>query len=91
LLPGTPTIRVFEALASAACLISLPWDDTDGLFEMGRDFAVAHSPDEMRELIAWLCNDNAARQQFGEYGRQTIVSRHTCAHRADQLLQMIAP
>jgi spore maturation protein CgeB len=31
LLPGTPTIRVFEALASRACLISLPWADTDAL------------------------------------------------------------
>jgi spore maturation protein CgeB len=89
LLPGTPTIRVFEALASGACLISLPWPDTDHLFETGRDFAVAHTPDEMRELIGWLCHDDAARSAFGEHGRETILQRHTCGHRAEQLLRLI--
>lgn len=89
LLPGTPTIRVFEALASGACLISLPWEDTDHLFEAGADFAVAHSPSEMRDLIAWLCSDDAAREGFAEHGRRTILDRHTCGHRADQLLQVI--
>jgi spore maturation protein CgeB len=90
LLPGTPTIRVFEALASGGCMISLPWEDTDHLFEAGRDYVVAHSPAEMRDLIAWLCTDDAARAAIGEHGRQTILERHTCAHRADQLLQLIA-
>jgi spore maturation protein CgeB len=90
LLPGTPTIRVFEALATAACLISLPWQDTDQLFTAGRDFAVAHSPAEMRELIAWLCQDDAARLRFGEHGRLTILDRHTCGHRADELLRVLA-
>src|SRR5207248_10870964 len=90
LLPGPPTIRVFEALATGACLISLPWQDTDRLFEAGTDYAVAHSPDEMRDLIAWLCEDDAARTAFGEQGRRTILNRHTCGHRADQLLEVLS-
>ncbi len=90
LLPGTPTIRVFEALASGACLISLPWPDTDHLFEAGADYVVAHSPDEMRELIAWLCRDDAAREKIASHGYQTILARHTCGHRADQLLELLA-
>jgi len=89
LLPGTPTIRVFEALASGACLISLPWNDTDELFSAGEDFAVAHSPDEMHELIDWLCHDDAARQRFATHGYATILARHTCAHRAGQLLKLL--
>ena len=90
LLPGTPTIRVFEALATGACLISLPWDDTDHLFEVGKDFAVAHSPAEMRDLIAWLCEDDVARSTFGAHGRQTILDRHTCGHRAEELLRLVS-
>jgi spore maturation protein CgeB len=65
LLPGTPTIRVFEALASGACLLSLPWPDTDHLFTEGEDYLVAHSPDELSRLIAWLCQDDAARARLG--------------------------
>jgi len=90
LLPGTPTIRVFEALATGACLISLPWDDTDHLFQAGRDFAVAHTPAEMRDLIACLCADDTARAAIGHHGRQTILQRHTCGHRADELLGLLA-
>lgn len=88
LLPGTPTIRVFEALATGACLVSLPWQDTDHLFRPD-DFAVAHSPAEMRELIEWLCADDSARHAYGERGLQTILERHTCGHRADQLLDIM--
>jgi spore maturation protein CgeB len=90
LLPGTPTIRVFEALASGACLISLPWADTDHLFTAGEDFAVASSPTEMRDLIAWLCSDDDARNRFGEHGHNTILERHTCGHRAEQLVGIVA-
>ena len=89
LLPGTPTIRVFEALASGACLVSLPWPDTDRLFTAGRDYLVANSPGEMRELLAWLCCDAEARRRFGEQGRATILARHTCDHRAEQLLEIL--
>jgi len=89
LLPGTPTIRVFEALACGACLISLPWSDTDGLFEAGKDFAVVRTPTEMRESIDWLIAHPSQREEFGEHGRQTILKHHTCGHRADQLLEIV--
>jgi spore maturation protein CgeB len=89
LLPGTPTIRVFEALACGACLISLPWSDTDRLFDAGLDFAVVRTPDEMRATIDWLTRDDGARTAIANHGRQTILSRHTCGHRADQLLELL--
>lgn len=89
LLPGTPTIRVFEALASGACLVSLPWPDTDCLFTAGRDYLVAHSPDEMHDLLARLCEDAELRERIGRQGRATILARHTCDHRAAQLLESL--
>lgn len=90
LLPGTPTIRMFEALACGACLVSLPWPDTDGLFRAGEDYVVARTPEEMREAIAWLCSDDAARRRFGERGRARVLERHTCEHRADELVGMLS-
>jgi spore maturation protein CgeB len=90
LLPGTPTIRVFEALASGACLVSSPWPDTDQLFTAGRDYALANSPEQMRATIARLVSDPDARAELGRHGRDTILARHTCAHRARQLLDLLA-
>jgi spore maturation protein CgeB len=89
LLPGTPTIRVFEALATGACLVSLPWPDTDHLFRTGEDFAVVATPDEMRDTLRWLTGDAEARARFGLNGWQTILTHHTCGHRADQILGIL--
>jgi spore maturation protein CgeB len=89
-LPGTPTIRMFEALACGACLVSLPWPDTDRLFTAGEDYAVVASPAEMVEIIGWLATDHAAAAEFGRRGLATIRARHTCDHRASELLELVA-
>ena len=88
LLPGIPTIRVFEALACGIPLISAPWDDVEELFHPGRDFLVARDGDEMMHQLQALLRDPAQAQALAERGRQTVLSRHTCAHRVDELLEI---
>jgi spore maturation protein CgeB len=39
ILPGIPTIRVFEALACGIPLVSAPWDDSEGLFTPARTYS----------------------------------------------------
>jgi spore maturation protein CgeB len=90
LLPGTPTIRVFEVLATGTCLISVHWRDSDGLFTFGEDFVAVKTQDEMREAIDWLARDDAARERIARHGLETILDRHTCDHRARQLLEVMA-
>jgi spore maturation protein CgeB len=85
-LPGIPTIRPFEALACGIPLISGPWRDTERLFEPGRDFLVAHDGAEMRRHLAALLADPAAAEALAQRGRAAVLARHTCAHRADELL-----
>jgi spore maturation protein CgeB len=87
-LPGIPTIRVFEALACGIPLISAPWTDSEGLFRDG-DFVRARDGGEMREALAWLLRDPDAARGFAARGRETILARHTCAHRVDQLKQIV--
>jgi len=84
-LPGIPTIRVFEALACGIPLISAPWDDVEGLFTPGADFLVARSGAEMRVHMKTLLADGEARRELARRGRETILRRHTCAHRVDEL------
>jgi spore maturation protein CgeB len=85
-LPGIPTIRPFEALACGIPLLCSPWDDTESLFTPGRDFLVARNGTEMRDLLQALLQDEAMAHELAEHGRQTILRRHTCAHRIDELL-----
>lgn len=85
-LPGIPTIRPFEALACGIPLISAPWDDCEGLFRAGRDYLVANDGEHMRALLRDVLHDRELAASLAEHGRRTILARHTCAHRVDELL-----
>ncbi|HEY1242298.1 MAG TPA: glycosyltransferase [Bryobacteraceae bacterium] len=87
-LPGIPTIRVFEALACGIPLISAPWNDVEGLFTPGRDFLCARDGGEMQSQLRALMADESMRAEFTRRGLQAIQSRHTCAHRTDELLKV---
>jgi spore maturation protein CgeB len=82
-LPGIPTIRPFEALACGIPLVSTPWDDAERLFRPG-DYLVARDGEEMTARLG-----EALAGARGA-GLETIRARHTCAHRADQLLGIVA-
>jgi spore maturation protein CgeB len=85
-LPGIPTIRVFEALACGMPLVSAPWDDVEGLFTAGFDYVVAKNGAEMRLHMRDVLHDAARARELAAHGRRTILARHTCAHRVDELL-----
>jgi spore maturation protein CgeB len=87
-LHGIPTIRVFEALACGVCLVTTPWGDTDHLFRSDRDYVTVWTPEHMRESLSRLCQDDATRRAYAESGRKTVLARHTCAHRAQQLVEI---
>ncbi len=89
-LPGIPTIRVFEALACGIPLISAPWDDCEHLFTPGADYLVARDGAEMKRLLRRVLEDDALARALARHGQKTILSRHTCAHRVDELLRICA-
>ena len=88
-LPGIPTIRVFEALACGIPLISAPWDDAEGLFP-DNSYLKVKDGDEAASAMRLLMNDNVFAGEMAEIGRRAVLSRHTCAHRADELLSLVA-
>lgn len=86
LLPGIPTIRLFEALACGTPLVCAPWEDVEGLFTAGRDYLLARNPEEMRGWMRAVAHDPELRSEIGVHGRSSVLARHTCAHRVDELL-----
>jgi spore maturation protein CgeB len=89
-LPGIPTIRPFEALACGIPLVSAPWSDAEHLFTPGEDFLVARDGAEMQQHLRAVLNDPELAAHLKDHGRRTILARHTCAHRVDQLLSIYA-
>jgi spore maturation protein CgeB len=85
-LPGIPTIRPFEALACGIPLVCSPWDDVEGLFAPGEDFLVARDGEEMRAHLRAVLSDRDLARHLALRGRRTILERHTCGHRVDELL-----
>lgn len=89
-LRGIPTIRAFEALACGIPLVSAPWEDSEGLFTPGRDFLIARNGQEMVRHVSAVLRDKDMAQELVQHGRRTILTRHTCAHRVNELLDIHA-
>lgn len=89
-LPGVPTIRVFEALACGVPLVCAPWDDAEHLFSPGEDFLVARDGQEMAQHLRHIVSDPAFAEELADRGRQTVLARHTCRHRALELMEILA-
>lgn len=88
ILTGIPTIRPFEALACGIPLITSPWKDSENLFTPGKDFLIAESGKDMRDYIHEILTHPDLAISLTQHGLQTILNRHTCKHRVDELMQI---
>ncbi len=89
MLPGIPTIRPFEALSCGIPLICSPWKDEENLFRPGQDYLVVQNGNEMGYRIAEVLKSAQLAQSLSENGYETILGKHTCAHRVDELENII--
>jgi spore maturation protein CgeB len=89
MLPGIPTIRPFEAMACGIPLICSSWKDTERLFTSGTDYLIARNAQEMKTHLRKVLSDPKTRRSLRTEARRTISTRHTCAHRVDQLLAFV--
>ena len=87
-LSGVPTIRMFEVLACGTALVCSPWSDTESLFRPGEDYVCVPDGRAMQSELQRLLHDDQARHQIAANGLETIHQRHTCMHRALQLLDI---
>jgi spore maturation protein CgeB len=89
MLPGIPTIRVFEALACGIPLICAPWRDEESLFPAGAYLSVSNSR-QMAGAIAAVIHDEDLRAALVRTGLHAIHARHSCGHRVRELLGIVS-
>ena len=87
-LRGIPTIRVFEALACGIPLVSAPWSDDEGLFPAGC-YLRAGSGEAMKTELSALFSDPEWAASISRAGLNAVLARHTCRHRAQELVAIV--
>lgn len=85
MLPGIPTIRPFEALSCGIPLICSPWEDAENIFTPGEDYLIAKDGNSMEYQLSEVLKSAHLTQSLSKNGRETILEKHTCAHRVDEL------
>lgn len=84
----SPSVRLFEAAACATPVISDYWAGLDSLFTPGEEILIAQSS---AEVLAYLREiPELARRTMGERARERVLSEHTAAHRACELVNYLA-
>jgi len=89
-LHGIPTIRPFEAMACKIPLLSAPWEDSENLFTEGKDYLMVQNGEEMTASLEKVMDDPDFSKKLADHAHQTILSRHTCDHRAKELMDIYA-
>lgn len=82
-------MRVFEALASGALLITDEADGLTDLFEVGKHLVVYRSPEEALEYVSYYLENEEERRAVAEAGRRHVLAHHTYTHRAQAMLEHI--
>ena len=78
-------LRVWEALAAGACLVSDERADIDRFLRGVVGTFI--SSDELRRCCQELLRDESSRKRMAEEGRQHVLAQHTFRHRAEQILK----
>jgi len=82
-------MRVFEALASGALLITDEADGLEELFVDGQHLVVYHNDEDLFDLVEYFLAHDEERERIAAAGKALVYDRHTYDHRARQLVRMV--
>ena len=80
----SPSVRLFEAAACGAPILSDAWQGLDSIFEVGREVLVVRQASDVLEVLEDLGEDE--RLALGRRARERVLRAHTAAHRAAELV-----
>ena len=78
----SPSVRLFEASACAAAMVSDAWPGLEEFFTPGQEIAVAETRADVVQLLTGMTEREARR--MGEAARARTLAKHTAARRAEE-------
>ncbi|MFJ7439295.1 glycosyltransferase [Methylorubrum thiocyanatum] len=79
----SPSVRLFEAASTGTPLISDRWDGLDAILAPGREILCPDGPEAVLAILRET--SEAERRRIGATARETVLARHSAAHRAEEL------
>jgi spore maturation protein CgeB len=83
----SPSVRLFEAAACGAAMISDRWPGIDHFFTPGSEILLPESTEEVIDILRGTSDD--ARRAIGLAARERILAEHTAEHRAEELEALV--
>ena len=83
----SPSVRLFEAAACGAPIISDVWPGIECFFQPEHEIVLARSAQDV--LKALTSQPEERRVALGERARRRVLAEHTAVHRAETLEQYV--
>jgi spore maturation protein CgeB len=83
----SPSVRLFEAGACGAPIISDEWEGLETLLRPGREVLLAADTDAVLAILRDL--PDVRRRAIADAGRRRILGAHTARHRAAELEEVL--
>ena len=84
----SPSVRLFEASACGAAILSDDWDGLDHFLTPGQQVLLPRDEQELADILLHLSEEE--RLRIGRHARERILAEHTSNHRAAEFEQIIA-
>ena len=84
----SPSVRLFEASACGACILSDPWPGLEDFLTPNTEILLPSTPEEVTDILRTYTESD--RNAIGERARARILAEHTSTHRAEQFEAIIS-
>ena len=84
----SPSVRLFEASACGAAILSDPWPGLERFLTPGSEILLPQDASQVTAILRDL--SDAERVSIGQRARDRILAQHTAAHRAQQFEDIVA-
>lgn len=84
----SPSVRLFEASACGAAILSDRWDGLDEFLTPGEEILLPADADEVAAILREM--PDAERVAMGLRARERVLGEHTSDHRAEQFEAVVA-
>lgn len=84
----SPSVRLFEASACGAAILSDPWTGLEEFLTPNEEILLPKSAEEVSDILRNFSDEE--RHRLGQRARNRILSAHTSMHRARQFEEIVS-